>query len=703
MIRHVTDILIAMIFAVVLFGLSHKAQSESPAKPAPAAKNAPDHTPVPSAAATPDSDLQHAVREIRDDVRSLRREVETIRQLLESELEPNAAENAKTSKGEKSAIATGMVHPGLSDGLYFFYADWCGPCQTMRPLIERMNADGPLPFVTVDIDKRAELARKFEVKSIPTYVLVIGGKEVERLRGVQDAISLRGLLRRHLKDQYASAKASSRPAAQPSFSRMTQKSLTDTWVKVAVVCQVADKIRLNFSDIEKDLAAGLTKRLWEHKIVVVAPDALQKMLDTSSSHDETVALRAESFDPQAIAKASGATHLIVVDVNRFDLIEENSHNLIRGRADVVVGVTEVSPVGARRIYTKDLHTVNPLACPRAQSEVPYDRFRRAFTDDLSDKIGAFFYLDDRPREESITGASNGNTPVHKPADSREQQIKSALKHRSLALGQLPVAVNEAEKWIKIGVAQLEVRTYPVADLVTMPPGIAPSAVKENFEKLIALITSTVEPKSWSGSGGSGSIRRDETILSVVISQTPAVHDGVRHLLQNLRTLQSWQIVFDTAIVENPSENLLLTISAGSAKTAEKSVIPISEWQRATLLTAARRDPETKLTRINATLFFGQSWTLPSQIANNREAISIQTVDSSERYGVDLKIAGRDVVTGKPTHDPIATYVPNLKTVLIELNAGPAAGDNKKSPNRTFLILQPRLILIDEEVEQLESR
>ena len=54
-----------------------------------------------------------------------------------------------------------------------FYADWCGPCQRLKPIMEELEAEHPeVEFSRVDIDAEPEKAEKYEVMSIPTLVFL---------------------------------------------------------------------------------------------------------------------------------------------------------------------------------------------------------------------------------------------------------------------------------------------------------------------------------------------------------------------------------------------------------------------------------------------------------------------------------------------------------------------------------------------------
>lgn len=67
-----------------------------------------------------------------------------------------------------------------------FWADWCGPCRSQDPIVEQFARDfeGKLRVAKVDIDEYPDLADQFEVRSIPTLLLLIDGQEEERLVGL---------------------------------------------------------------------------------------------------------------------------------------------------------------------------------------------------------------------------------------------------------------------------------------------------------------------------------------------------------------------------------------------------------------------------------------------------------------------------------------------------------------------------------------
>ncbi len=79
---------------------------------------------------------------------------------------------------------------GVSSGLTLvdFYADWCGPCRMLTPVLEDVAKDvlGKATVAKIDIDKAQKTASAFQVTSIPTLILFKEGKEVGRLVGLRD-------------------------------------------------------------------------------------------------------------------------------------------------------------------------------------------------------------------------------------------------------------------------------------------------------------------------------------------------------------------------------------------------------------------------------------------------------------------------------------------------------------------------------------
>ena len=69
-----------------------------------------------------------------------------------------------------------------------FYADWCGPCKMMSPIIDEVakELDGKVKVGKINIDENQDLAMQFNVMSIPTIIAFKNGKPDKRFVGVRD-------------------------------------------------------------------------------------------------------------------------------------------------------------------------------------------------------------------------------------------------------------------------------------------------------------------------------------------------------------------------------------------------------------------------------------------------------------------------------------------------------------------------------------
>jgi thiol-disulfide isomerase/thioredoxin len=84
-----------------------------------------------------------------------------------------------------SAALVAMAITGSGPGetvLLDFYADWCGPCQSMNPTVEQLAARGR-PVKRVNVDQNRDLVRRFGITNIPCFVMIVNGREAGRVVG----------------------------------------------------------------------------------------------------------------------------------------------------------------------------------------------------------------------------------------------------------------------------------------------------------------------------------------------------------------------------------------------------------------------------------------------------------------------------------------------------------------------------------------
>lgn len=75
-----------------------------------------------------------------------------------------------------------------------FYADWCGPCQMLEPVLEGLAEETTAVIAKVDVDEHQQLAGAYGVRSVPTLALFANGEQVEQHTGALPEDRLRGLI-----------------------------------------------------------------------------------------------------------------------------------------------------------------------------------------------------------------------------------------------------------------------------------------------------------------------------------------------------------------------------------------------------------------------------------------------------------------------------------------------------------------------------
>lgn len=82
-----------------------------------------------------------------------------------------------------------------------FWAPWCGPCQMMGPIVEELSGEytaDKIKIVKVDVDQNQEVAGKYQVMSIPTFLVFKNGEVMDRLIGGVQKEKLKEMIAKHL-------------------------------------------------------------------------------------------------------------------------------------------------------------------------------------------------------------------------------------------------------------------------------------------------------------------------------------------------------------------------------------------------------------------------------------------------------------------------------------------------------------------------
>ncbi|AXT62300.1 thioredoxin [Aquimarina sp. AD10] len=80
-----------------------------------------------------------------------------------------------------------------------FFADWCGPCKMLAPILKEVKDElgETIKVVKIDVDKNQPLASKYQVRGVPTMILFKEGKQVWRQSGVLQKNDLIGIIKTH--------------------------------------------------------------------------------------------------------------------------------------------------------------------------------------------------------------------------------------------------------------------------------------------------------------------------------------------------------------------------------------------------------------------------------------------------------------------------------------------------------------------------
>ena len=122
--------------------------------------------------------------------------------------------DATTDRFEADVLQRSLQVPVLVD----FWAEWCGPCKQLGPVLEKLAGEyhGAFELAKVDVEREQQLAAAFQIRSIPTVMLVKDGQIADGFPGALPEAQLREFLRHHgIEPRAAEAVAEPEAAAAP--------------------------------------------------------------------------------------------------------------------------------------------------------------------------------------------------------------------------------------------------------------------------------------------------------------------------------------------------------------------------------------------------------------------------------------------------------------------------------------------------------
>jgi len=78
--------------------------------------------------------------------------------------------------------------------ILYFSSTWCGPCKAFKPLMESMQNELPIQFI--DVDSSPQTASQYNIRSVPTTIVIKDGMEIGRVTGAKSKEEIRALYNR---------------------------------------------------------------------------------------------------------------------------------------------------------------------------------------------------------------------------------------------------------------------------------------------------------------------------------------------------------------------------------------------------------------------------------------------------------------------------------------------------------------------------
>ncbi|HET6324593.1 MAG TPA: STN domain-containing protein [Planctomycetaceae bacterium] len=256
-------------------------------------------------------------------------------------------------------------------------------------------------------------------------------------------------------------------------------------------------------------------------------------------------------------------------------------------------------------------------------------------------------------------------------------------------------------------------TYQVADLVTTPGSVPPDKV--DFKPLETAIQIATDPKSWKGAGGEGQIDHMENTLSLIVRQTPQIHQQIASLLRELRKPQQLRITVRAAVLDQRAGELFE--SSGGPESG-KSFVRLTKAQCDLLFRVYGRSSVLEQLPA-ASVMLGKEATIITKQQSHvwPDKVRLRTGQIAGRSYVWFDLSGSDPLYAGFLPETVVSVLPDLKPLLIEMKIPPAPSKFRewpwgpsrtvdellKVPERRFLLIQPEAEVTPPPKEGQESR